>query len=239
MRLPYCISKQKSLMDLTKHSKFLIPTGYKRKYIWAKKEIDELFADILEDFKRHKGSKNAAETCLLGDITLFVDSRGYNYIIDGQQRLSTLFYILQYMLPKINKSYEDITKNVSEVLFNVDYYGSFTNSVSALQRESIKGNVVDVEVPKKTIDYINKKIEEVILYVGWDEEGEILNYLLDGVYFIVNSFQAQKCLSEKDRKDAWCSVLTHYYKRNTRGRLLSNIEKRNIKLNIDKFKGTK
>ena len=107
--------------------KFFVPS-YQRGYRWGKDEVTRLLDDIYAN-----GNKNY---CLQPVV---VRKNGESYeLIDGQQRLTTLFILLQYVKkefkPRIELKYEmsyetrdksaEFLSNIDESLadFNIDFY---------------------------------------------------------------------------------------------------------------------
>ena len=67
--------------------KYVIPL-YQRAFAWSDKEIDQLIDDI-NDF--------AAEHYYLGSLIVNLNKDGIYEVIDGQQRLTALFLLLDYV----------------------------------------------------------------------------------------------------------------------------------------------
>lgn len=112
------VDKYKVLGDLIETNKrqFVIPV-YQRNYDWGKSHCKKLFDDILDAFRYDRFH-------FVGSI-VYVDqgeeNKIYRYlIIDGQQRITTLFLLLKALL---DSSTDDNTKKeLEDLLFNVDKY---------------------------------------------------------------------------------------------------------------------
>lgn len=112
------VDKYKVLGDLIETNKrqFVIPV-YQRNYDWGKTHCKKLFDDILDAFRYDRFH-------FVGSI-VYVDqgeeNKIYRYlIIDGQQRITTLFLLLKALL---DCSTDDNTKKeLEDLLFNVDKY---------------------------------------------------------------------------------------------------------------------
>lgn len=82
----------KSIQDL-RGFKFLVPS-YQRGYRWTEQEVKDLLNDIWNfDF----GKNNGAKFYCLQPIVVKQDSEGKYRVIDGQQRLTTIFLIIEYL----------------------------------------------------------------------------------------------------------------------------------------------
>ena len=107
---------------------FVIPV-YQRNYDWEKSHCKKLYEDIVEAYKRDRfhfigsivyvdqGEENKIQKCL---------------IIDGQQRITTIFLLLKAMLDLATDEY--LRNELSDILFNVDKY----NNLSLDEQTKIK-----------------------------------------------------------------------------------------------------
>lgn len=75
---------------------FIVPS-YQRGYRWARKEVWALLADIYDFMRKHE-ARDLAEYfyCLQPIVVHELSSKRFN-VIDGQQRLTTIFLILKYL----------------------------------------------------------------------------------------------------------------------------------------------
>lgn len=89
------VNKQ-SVVDFLKSGKdhpFVIPE-YQRPYAWGDDEIITLFDDLW-DFSIERTKQGGAKTYFLGSIVSFENEKGEKEIIDGQQRITSLFLLLR------------------------------------------------------------------------------------------------------------------------------------------------
>lgn len=89
------------LQECSRHP-ILIP-DYQREYSWKEKNILNLIEDIRQ-FSEEKGTNN--EYYFLGSIVVFENTDGMLEVIDGQQRLTSLFLLLRavyYLLEQKDK----------------------------------------------------------------------------------------------------------------------------------------
>lgn len=126
----------KSLID-SKY-KFFIPS-YQRGYRWSKEQITELLDDILEF---QKNAKNGEFYCLQPIVIKKIKDTEYWEVIDGQQRLTTIYIILMVFY---NRWAED--EDVESELYTLTY-DTRKDSGSFLK------NIRNTKAPDKTnIDY--------------------------------------------------------------------------------------
>lgn len=99
------VNKQsvKQLLETGKVNKFIIPE-YQRPYAWSDEQIQTLFDDLVEYTENDNES-----TYFLGTIVSFENEKNQE-IIDGQQRITSLFLLLRALYSKLNSMTE--TKEV-------------------------------------------------------------------------------------------------------------------------------
>lgn len=108
----------KSIKDLENYN-FLIP-NYQRGYRWSDREVDALLEDIW-DFALKQDSTNAKDSFYcLQPIVVKQNGKQYN-VIDGQQRLTTIFLIVKFLDKKDLFALKYQTReNSTEFLKNID-----------------------------------------------------------------------------------------------------------------------
>ncbi len=130
--LPMTIFNPKDVVDvISVKTKYCIPS-FQRGYRWEEKQVLDLLKDIW-DWNAKEQNKQY-KYCLQPLVIIESSDPDYDYdVIDGQQRLTTLFIILK----AINK----------EVKFSINYA---TREGSSEYLDKIGGNLVDSD---KNIDY--------------------------------------------------------------------------------------
>lgn len=112
------VNKQ-SVVDFLKSGKehpFVIPE-YQRPYAWGDDEITTLFDDLW-DFSIERTKQGGAKTYFLGSIVSFENENEEREIIDGQQRITSLFLLLRAVYSKLeneeNKS-DEVLNFISKI----------------------------------------------------------------------------------------------------------------------------
>ena len=85
-------------------SLFQIP-DYQRPYSWTDEQVDQLWEDLTEAFINNNGNASLDVNYFLGSIITVPGEKGYQDVIDGQQRITTLmilFCVIRDMFPNIN-----------------------------------------------------------------------------------------------------------------------------------------
>ena len=98
------VNKQ-SVVELLKSGKehpFVIPE-YQRPYAWGEDEIITLFDDLWE-FSIERTKPEGPKTYFLGSIVSFENEKGEKEIIDGQQRITSLFLLLRAVYSRLEKA---------------------------------------------------------------------------------------------------------------------------------------
>ena len=101
------VNKQsvKQLLETGKEKKFVIPE-YQRPYAWFDEQIQTLFDDLVEYTENN--TKNTESTYFLGTIVAYENEGGEQEIIDGQQRITSLFLLLRAIYTKLESMTETL-----------------------------------------------------------------------------------------------------------------------------------
>ena len=101
------VNKQnvKQLLESGKNSKFIIPE-YQRPYAWSDEQIQTLFDDLVEYTKQQNLESEKESNYFLGTIVFFENEDEEKEIIDGQQRITSLFLLLRAIYSKLESMTE-------------------------------------------------------------------------------------------------------------------------------------
>ena len=99
------VNKQtvKELLGSGKNKKFAIPE-YQRPYAWATDQIQTLFDDLVE----YTSGEEKDSTYFLGTIVAYENDDNEQEIIDGQQRITSLFLLLRALYSKLSSMSETL-----------------------------------------------------------------------------------------------------------------------------------
>ena len=127
----------KTISELLQYS-FFIPS-YQRGYRWTKQQVKDILNDIAEfSPKEIKDSSEKTWYCLQPIVVK--DREGKWDVIDGQQRLTTIYLILQYL----NQGYAE---NRRKKLFSLQYETRIGSE------NYLKNNLIENTVDNSNIDY--------------------------------------------------------------------------------------
>lgn len=138
--------------------KYVIPL-YQRAYAWADKEINQLVDDV---------NDNERDNYYIGTLVVYKRADAFE-VIDGQQRLTTLFLLLIYLGADVrNNLIFDCRQNSNLTLANFSEKGHKKKLDEVEEEESLKAGLEIIE-EKFITDKIDKesfkeKLSHVILY---------------------------------------------------------------------------
>lgn len=118
---------------------------YQREYVWGTKQVEELMSDFLgrfyEDYEEgHETSQvQGYSRYFLGSYIVSEDERT-TYIIDGQQRLTTLTLLLMVLHQRAQKTVKHRNLNMSPYIHS-DFYGMNKYNINVPEREEVMENL--------------------------------------------------------------------------------------------------
>lgn len=121
---PDITGREKTVRQLLENVKYTIDY-YQREYKWQAKNITELVSDLEERFNDYYDPQHLRKDVsnygayFLGSIVIS-RKRGENFIIDGQQRLTSLTLLLIY-IHNLLKEQKDDTTNVGNLIFSESF----------------------------------------------------------------------------------------------------------------------
>jgi len=161
------VNKQsvKQLLESGKASKFIIPE-YQRPYAWTDEHVQTLFEDLVEHT-----ANDSESTYFLGTVVSYENDNGEQEIIDGQQRITSLFLLLRALYAKLNSMTE--TKEVLNFKRHIE---------SALWEQNELTGEADFEktlIESRVISDEGNKVFDEILTRGIIKENAQDNYSLN------------------------------------------------------------
>ncbi|HOG36801.1 MAG TPA: DUF262 domain-containing protein [Paludibacteraceae bacterium] len=170
---------QKTIKELfeNKKSDFLIP-DYQRPYAWEENECQTLWDDIFvfafpdNDYSKFD-SKN--DEYFLGPIVTFLNERGKQEIIDGQQRLTTLMLLLRAFYAKFGNMQDENSKttrtNIEKCIWKTDEFGNPNKNALKIDSEVASDNDKEEFLAiLKTGDATNKKSRYAINFAFFQKK---------------------------------------------------------------------
>ena len=136
-----------NIMDSVKSGKYVIP-GFQREFIWKRKQIEELWESIFQGF--FIGSILVWTSLQDFDVTSITGTpkpnKPYEMILDGQQRITSLFYAMYGLKSPFSDKRE---------------FNFYINLINLLDPESDPSDIIFSENKEKSkkFGYTNQKIQ--------------------------------------------------------------------------------
>ena len=228
------VNKQsvKQLLEGGKDHPFVIPE-YQRPYAWEDDQIDTLFNDLWDFTTSPEGGSDGTNTYFLGCIVSFENEKGEQEIIDGQQRITSLFLLLRAIYSNLkysgvsSKKAENFIKQIEPAIWRTDKYtGEVDYSNILLQSRVLnnEGNAILRNIlqtgeadPKATDNYSKNYRQFQKLYAQVSQENPLMIY--DFIYVVLN--KAILLPISADNQD---TALTIFSTLNDRGLPLSDAD---------------
>ena len=98
------VNKQsvKQLLETGRANPFVIPE-YQRPYAWEDEQVQTLFDDLWE-FTASVAGTESKSTYFLGSVVSYENENSEQEIIDGQQRITSLFLLLRAIYTKLKEA---------------------------------------------------------------------------------------------------------------------------------------
>ena len=184
----------KNIRALLGASKFAIDY-YQREYRWETKQVTELLDDLAEKFLEdhepgnERGAIDSYGRYFLGSI-IISDKEGQKFIIDGQQRLTTLTLILIHLYRQLDD--EDQKKEIANLIFSYKTgKRSFNLDVherTACMEALFTGEPFNENGQPESVVNILCRFQDVEEHFPNDLTGDALPYfadwLIENVYFV-------------------------------------------------------
>jgi len=175
----------KNIRSLLGGSKFAIDY-YQREYRWEKKQIAELLSDLSEkffeshDLKNERSAVSDYEHYFLGSI-IISDKDGRKFIIDGQQRLTSLTLLLIHIYRRLG---DDQQKGqLADLIFSTKF-GKRSFNLDVAERNScmealFSGKPFDEAGQSESVTNILNRFQDIEEVFSDDLEGEALPFFAD------------------------------------------------------------
>jgi len=143
---------------------------YQREYKWEQKHLEELLTDLTQRFNdSYKPGDDTSQVKNYSDYFLgpiiIASKNGESYIVDGQQRCTTLTLVLIYLYHKC-KSEGLSQQSLIEPLIFSDNYGEKSFNINVPERTSIlkdlfEGNEISIDNKEESVRNIVLRYQDI------------------------------------------------------------------------------
>lgn len=156
------------LLSTGRSKPFVIPE-YQRPYAWSNEQVETLFEDIW-DFAINVGGVKRSASYFLGSIVSFENDSGEQEIIDGQQRITSLFLLLRAIYTKLTLGDDAATDAAQNFIRQIEPTIWRTDNLTG------KVDFSDILLTSKVVDNDGNDILRHILKTGEADEKACDNY---------------------------------------------------------------
>lgn len=172
------VNKQsvEALLGSGKTKPFVIPE-YQRPYAWTSEQVETLFEDLWE-FTTTSGGTERDGSYFLGSIVSYENENGEQEIIDGQQRITSLFLLLRAIYTKLISTPE--SERTPEA---VNFIGKIEPSIWRTNKLTGKVDYQNILLTSRVVNNEGNEILRNILETGKADENAKDNYSKNYCYF--------------------------------------------------------
>ncbi|HJC33606.1 MAG TPA: DUF262 domain-containing HNH endonuclease family protein [Candidatus Mediterraneibacter faecipullorum] len=228
------VNKQsvKQLLETGKEHPFVIPE-YQRPYAWGCDEVQTLFDDLWDFTTSEGGGTDGNSTYFLGTIVSYENEHGEQEIIDGQQRITSLFLLLRAIytslqrIPDKSKEAKNFISQIEPALWRTDKLTGEVNFADILLKSKVLNNegneilkkilATGVTDPKAKDNYSKNYIKLQTLFAEASKTNPLMIY--EFIYVVLN-----KAIILPITADTQDTALTIFSTLNDRGLPLSDAD---------------
>ena len=172
------VNKQsvEALLGSGKTKPFVIPE-YQRPYAWISEQVETLFEDLWE-FTTTSGGTERDGSYFLGSIVSYENENGEQEIIDGQQRITSLFLLLRAIYTKLISTSE--SERTPEA---ANFIGKIEPSIWRTNKLTGKVDYKNILLTSRVVNNEGNEILRNILETGKADENAKDNYSKNYCYF--------------------------------------------------------
>lgn len=197
---------------------------YQREYVWGEKEVYELLDDLLIKFNESYNKGDIAKKVIeykqyfLGSFVLS-SKTGDDYIIDGQQRLTTLGLLFMYLYHRGQRDSIDIEESKNFVCSN--NLGDIEFNINVKNRIPVMEYILNNQTETNVSDFIkNHKLVENYEVIKKYLDEAIDNDAIEVFYYWLSERVLMVRIVAYDDEEAY----TIFESMNDRGKSLNNLD---------------
>lgn len=164
------------LLGSGKSKPFVIPE-YQRPYAWTEEQVETLFEDLWE-FTTISGGAERESSYFLGSVVSYENENGEQEIIDGQQRITSLFLLLRAIYTKLVATPE--SERTAEAN---NFIGKIEPTIWRTDKLTGTVDFKNILLTSRVVNNEGNEILRVILESGKTDENAKDNYSRNYRYF--------------------------------------------------------
>lgn len=164
------------LLGSGKSKPFVIPE-YQRPYAWTEEQVETLFEDLWE-FTTISGGAERESSYFLGSVVSYENENGEQEIIDGQQRITSLFLLLRAIYTKLVATPE--SERTAEAN---NFIGKIEPTIWRTDKLTGTVNFKNILLTSRVVNNEGNEILRAILESGKTDENAKDNYSRNYRYF--------------------------------------------------------
>ncbi|MBT7580358.1 MAG: DUF262 domain-containing protein, partial [Candidatus Marinimicrobia bacterium] len=172
--------------------KQLFVPAFQREYVWKRKDAKNLISSLIKDYPT--GTMLTWETNnppeLKGPHKYSPTQGSVKLILDGQQRITTLYILMTGKIPPYYKE-DDIIHDIKPLYVNVDTLELEYYKRTVMEKNPLWVHLTDIFQDKVRMRNVVEKLEEI----KGERISRDLNYLLE------DNFQAIRSIKEREFKE--------------------------------------
>lgn len=172
------VNKQsvEALLGSGKTKPFVIPE-YQRPYAWTDEQVETLFEDLW-DFTAASGGTERDGSYFLGSVVAYENEDGEQEIIDGQQRITSLFLLLRAIYTKLVAT--PVTERTPEAN---NFIGKIEPAIWRTNKLTGTVDFKNILLTSKVVNNEGNEILRSILETGKADENAKDNYSKNYIHF--------------------------------------------------------
>lgn len=164
------------LLGSGKSKPFVIPE-YQRPYAWTDEQVETLFEDLWE-FTATSGGTEQEGSYFLGSVVSYENEDGEQEIIDGQQRITSLFLLLRAIYTKLVA-----TPALERTAEANNFIGKIEPAIWRTNKLTGTVDYKNILLTSRVVNNDGNEILRSILETGWADENAKDNYSKNYRYF--------------------------------------------------------
>lgn len=212
------INPDKQNVEQCLRNKSYLVDFYQREYVWSKETaytlLDDIFYNFELDYPKHKDSEITQELIIKYNwyyLNVYITNQidGKKYIVDGQQRLTTLTLIAVKLYHLLEGKNDDVRDALKDCIFSNSGYGKVFNIdnnkrknamdyIFNNKKENVLGDKNETSVENKTEQNIIARYNDIGTYFDKKFKDDDIKIIHFSLYFLGRLVLCELDISQND-----------------------------------------